>query len=141
MDHPELRVYGRFVLIASEGGVTFWTGNHPLASGDGDLAANPDIKRAELAFGAAHPGLSRRRAGAALLRDALAWIRERPARHGSALLARKAFYTVVPVGPSYAVHSPRYRVASVVAYLLVLPFAVAGRGGLWPSRRRPCRFG
>ena len=26
------RVYGRFVLVASEGGVTFWTGNHPLAA-------------------------------------------------------------------------------------------------------------
>jgi hypothetical protein len=24
--------------------VTFWTGNHPLAVGDGDLAANPAIK-------------------------------------------------------------------------------------------------
>ena len=43
------RVYGRFVLVASEGGVTFWTGNHPLAHGEGDLAANPAIKRAELA--------------------------------------------------------------------------------------------
>ena len=39
-----LRVYDRFVLVASEGGVTFWTGNHPLARGEGDLAANPDIK-------------------------------------------------------------------------------------------------
>ena len=45
-----IRVYGRFVLVASEGGVTFWTGNHPLAVGDGDLAANPAIKRAELEF-------------------------------------------------------------------------------------------
>ena len=36
-----LRVYDRFVLVASEGGVTFWTGNHPLARGEGDLAANP----------------------------------------------------------------------------------------------------
>jgi hypothetical protein len=48
------RVYGRWIAVASEGGVTFWTGNHPLAKGDGDLAANPEIKRAELAFRAAH---------------------------------------------------------------------------------------
>src|SRR5258706_372807 len=44
----------------------------------------------------------------------------------AALLARKAFYTVVPLGPSYAVHSARYRVASVVSYLLILMAAIAG---------------
>jgi hypothetical protein len=38
------REYGRFVAVATEGGVTFWTGNHPLAIGEGDFAANP-IKR------------------------------------------------------------------------------------------------
>ena len=37
--------YGRFVLVASEGGVTFWTGNHPRARGEGDLAANLDLKQ------------------------------------------------------------------------------------------------
>ena len=52
------RLYGRWIAVASEGGVTFWTGNHPLAVGDGDLAANPAIKRAELDFRAAHPGLT-----------------------------------------------------------------------------------
>ena len=38
------QTYGRFVLVASDGGVTFWTGNHPLATGDGDMAANPRLK-------------------------------------------------------------------------------------------------
>jgi len=52
-----LRVYDRFVLVASEGGVTFWTGNHPLATGEGDMAANPDLKRASLALRAQHPDL------------------------------------------------------------------------------------
>ena len=61
------RVYGRFILVASEGGVTFWTGNHPLAVGDGDLAANPALKEAELAFRRAHRGPHARNAGAALL--------------------------------------------------------------------------
>ena len=36
---------GRFVLIASEGGITFWTGNNPRAIGEGDLAANPAMKQ------------------------------------------------------------------------------------------------
>ena len=62
-----LRVHERFILIASEGGVTFWTGNHPLARGEGDLAANPELKRAELAFRQSHPGCLARRARADLL--------------------------------------------------------------------------
>jgi 4-amino-4-deoxy-L-arabinose transferase-like glycosyltransferase len=125
------RVYGRWIAVASEGGVTFWTGNHPLAVGDGDLAANPAIKRAELAFRAAHPGLSAEELEPLYYRDALAWIRSDPAAW-LRLMARKVFYTVVPAGPSYAVHSAKYVAASVVAYLLVLAGAVAGA---WRWRR------
>jgi hypothetical protein len=131
-----LRVYDRFVLIASEGGVTFWTGNHPLARGEGDLAANPDLKRAELAFRQARPGLSPEALESLYYREAFGWITAHPLDWAQ-LLVRKAIYTVVPVGPSYAVHSARYRLASVVPYLLVLPFAVAGARRLWRSPRRP----
>jgi hypothetical protein len=119
------RVYGRWIAVASEGGVTFWTGNHPLAVGDGDLAANPAIKRAELEFRAAHPGVSAEELEPLYYRDALAWIRSDPAAW-LRLLGRKAFYTVVPGGPSYAVHSTKYVAASVAAYVLVLPAALAG---------------
>jgi hypothetical protein len=119
------RVYGRWIAVASEGGVTFWTGNHPLAKGEGDLAANPDLKRAELAFRAAHPGLTPEQLEPLYYRDALAWIRGNPGAW-LALTARKAFYTVVPLGPSYAVHSSRYVAASVISYALVLAAAVAG---------------
>jgi hypothetical protein len=41
-------------------------------------------------------------------------------------VARKAFYTIVPVGPSYALHSTRYRIASAAPYLLLLLVAAAG---------------
>jgi hypothetical protein len=131
-----MRAHERFVLIASEGGVTFWTGNHRLARGEGDLAANPDLKRAELAFRRAHPGLSPEALEPLYYREALGWITRHPLDWAQ-LLARKAFYSVVPAGPSYAVHSTRYRVASVAPYLLVLPFAVAGARRLWHSTRRP----
>ena len=50
--------HGRFVLVASDGGVTFWTGNNALATGEGDMAANPHLKLANQALRAAHPGLS-----------------------------------------------------------------------------------
>ncbi len=131
-----LRVHDRFVLIASEGGVTFWTGNHPLAIGEGDLAANIELKRAELAFRAAHPGLTAEQLEPLYYRDAFSWIAAHPGRW-IVLLARKAFYTVVPVGPSYAVHSARYRIASILPYVIALPFALAGALRLFRSRRRP----
>jgi hypothetical protein len=67
---------------------------------------------------------------------ALQWIAANPV-DWLVLLGRKGFYTVVPVGPSYLLHSARYRVASAVPYLLVLPFAALGARRLWNSPRRP----
>ena len=129
------RVYGRWIAVASEGGVTFWTGNHPLAVGDGDLAANLELKRAELAFRASHPDLSAEQLEPFYYRDALSWIRRDPVAW-LALMARKAFYCVVPIGPSYALHSPRYRAASALSYLLVLSAALVG-AWRWRAAVRP----
>jgi 4-amino-4-deoxy-L-arabinose transferase-like glycosyltransferase len=131
-----VRAYGKFVLIASEGGVTFWTGNHPLARGEGDLAANPDIKRAEIAFRASHPGLTAEQLEPLYYRDAVGHILDRPGRW-LGLLVKKAFYTVVPIGPSYTLHSTRYLAASLASYLLLLPLAVVGARILMQARRRP----
>jgi 4-amino-4-deoxy-L-arabinose transferase-like glycosyltransferase len=128
------RIYGRWIAVASEGGVTFWTGNHPFASGDGDLAANPRLKQAELEFRAAHPGLTAEQREPLYYRAALSWIRDHPGGW-LRLLARKLFYTVVPAGPSYALHSARYLAASVVSYVLVLAAALAG-AVRWRSRPR-----
>ena len=130
------REYGRFVLVASEGGITFWTGNHPLAIGEGDLAANPQLKRANAALRARHPGLTPEQLEPIYLREALQFIRERPAAWAG-LMARKAFYAVVPVGPSYRLHSPLYFGASVVSYLTVLPFALLGLARLARAGRLP----
>jgi hypothetical protein len=127
------RVHGRWIAVASEGGVTFWTGNHPLARGDGDLAANPDLKQAELAFRAAHAGLTPEQLEPLYYRDAMAWIRGNPAAW-LALEARKAFYSIVPAGPSYAVHSTKYMAASVASYMLI---AMAAAAGAWRWRRTP----
>jgi 4-amino-4-deoxy-L-arabinose transferase-like glycosyltransferase len=128
--------YDRFVLVASEGGVTFWTGNHPLSRGEGDLAANPDLKRAELAFRQSHPGLTSEELEPLYYRDTVRHITADPI-WWLKLLGRKVFFTVVPAGPSYAVHSRRYRWTSVLSYLLLLPFGVAGLIVLWRSHERP----
>ncbi len=130
------RVYDRFVLVASEGGVTFWTGNHPLSRGDGDLAANPELKRAELEFRRRHPGLTAEQLEPLYYRDALAYIGDHPG-WWLALLARKAFYTVVPAGSSYTLHSWKYFTAAAASYLLLLPCALAGLARLWRSPQRP----
>jgi hypothetical protein len=123
------RTYGRLVLVASEGGVTFWTGNHPLARGEGDLAANPDIKRAEIAFRLKHAGLSAEELEPLYYRDAVRHILDHPG-WWVWLVAKKAFYTFVPLGPSYTLHSTKYLLASVIPYLLLAPVAVIGLGRL-----------
>lgn len=128
--------HGRFVAVASEGGITFWTGNHPLAVGDGDLAANPELKRANVAFRARHPGLSAEALEPLYYREALAWIRSEPLAWLS-LMARKAFYTVVPAGPSYGLHSPLYYWGSVLPYAAILPFAAIGAVRLRRQGRLP----
>ena len=130
------RTYGRFVLVASEGGVTFWTGNHPLARGEGDLAANPTLKVAELEFRRAHPGLSAEELEPLYYRAALEWIAANPGRW-IALLGRKIFFTAVPVGPSYTLHSTKYWAASVASYLVVLALAAVGFRRLWADTHRP----
>ena len=117
--------YGRFVLVASEGGVTFWTGNHPLARGDGDLAANPELKREQQALAAKYPSLTEEALEPIYYREALAWMRAHPI-DWLGLELRKVFYLIVPIGPSYRVHSTRYYLASIVPYLLLLPVAIAG---------------
>ena len=130
------RVYDRFILVASEGGVTFWTGNHPLARGEGDLAANPALKAAELEFRRAHAELTPEQLEPLYYRDALRYIASDPLGW-VALLVQKGFYTVIPAGPSYTLHSTRYRAASVIPYVLLLPWGVMGVWRVWRSPGRP----
>jgi 4-amino-4-deoxy-L-arabinose transferase-like glycosyltransferase len=121
--------HGRLVFVASEGGVTFWTGNHPLAVGDGDMAANIGIKLDNQRLRAQYPDIGEEDMEPVYYREAFAWIRANPAEW-LALELRKAFYLIVPVGPSYTLHSTRYYALSVLSYLPVLFLAVIGAVGL-----------
>jgi hypothetical protein len=127
--------HGRFVIVASDGGVTFWTGNNPLAKGEGDMAANPELKTANNALRAQHPTLNEEQMEPVYYREAFAWILANPGAW-VALELRKLFYLVVPIGPSYTLHSTRYLVASVVSYGTLLVLATFGIRRLGAARRR-----
>jgi 4-amino-4-deoxy-L-arabinose transferase-like glycosyltransferase len=117
--------YGRFVLIASEGGLTFWTGNHRLSTGEGDMAANPAIKLDYLELRRQHPGASQEQLEPIFYREAFRTIESAPV-WWLTLLAKKFVYLWAPVGRSYTLHSRLYYVVTLVSYLLLLPFAVLG---------------
>ena len=127
--------HGRTVIVASDGGVTFWTGNNALATGEGDMAANPELKQANAALRAQHPGLSEEQMEPVYYREALGWIRANPGAW-IALEFKKLFYLIVPIGPSYTLHSTRYLVASVVSYGAVLLMAIVGFRRLGAARAR-----
>lgn len=134
-------VYGRFVLTTAEiarvtphGGVTFWTGNSPLSRGEGDLAANPEMGRARVAFEGRHAGASNQELDRAYYQEAFRFIVGHPVRWLS-LLARKFFYTFVPIGPSYRLHSDRYFATSLVSYALLFVLGIAGLLKLVADRR------
>lgn len=125
-------VHDRFVLTAAHGGVTLWTGNNPLAEGEGDLAANPEMGKARVALENRYPGYSNQQLDDVYYQEVLEFVRDHPGRW-LLLEAKKLFYTFVPVGPSYRLHSARYYAASLVSYLLLAPLALAG---LWLLARR-----
>jgi 4-amino-4-deoxy-L-arabinose transferase-like glycosyltransferase len=126
-------VHGQFILTAAHGGVTMWTGNNPLARGEGDLAANPIMGEARKALEARHAGLSNQQMDDVYYREVRDFVRQHP---GQWLLleVRKLFYTFVPIGPSYTLHSTKYFAASLLSYGLLAPFALVG---LWRLLRRP----
>ena len=130
-----VRHHGRFVIVASDGGVTFWTGNNALATGEGDMAANPHLKFANQALRAQHPNLNEEQMEPIYYRESLTWIRDHPV-DWLVLMAKKVFYLVVPIGPSYRVHSPRYYAASVLSVGVLLPMAVVGLWRLGARRER-----
>lgn len=127
--------HGRFVLVASDGGVTFWTGNNPLAPGEGDMAANPQLKYANQELRARYPGLTEEQLEPMYYRESLTWIRQNPLAWVW-LMMKKVFYLIVPVGPSYRAHSARYYIASVLSVGVLVPLAALGCWRLGSRRSR-----
>jgi hypothetical protein len=125
--------YGRFVLVASDGGVTFWTGNNSLATGEGDMAANPHLKLANQALRARHPGLNEEQMEPVYYQESFDWIRANPAAWigadvqeavltSSSRLARRTRPGAL---------ATRYYAASLISVGLLVPLAAIG---LWRLR-------
>ena len=51
-------------------------------------------------------------------------------------MVKKAFYTVVPIGPSYRVHSAKYYLATLVTLFVLVPLAGYGAWRLGPATSR-----
>jgi hypothetical protein len=124
------------VGIASQGAQTFWTGNNPAAIGEGDLAANVDLNRANEVLRRQHGYPSADAMEPVYYAEALRFIREQPLVW-LWLTMKKFFYLWVPVGPSYMLHSALYRWASWLSYGFVLPFGVLGGIKLARGSRPP----
>lgn len=128
--------HGRVILIAAEGGVTFWTGNHAEATGEGDLAANPHLKARQQELLARHPGVAPESMEPVYYGEALAFIRAEPLRW-LALCARKLYFTFAPWGPSYRLHSALYFWGSVIPYAAVFVLSILAWTRLGLAGRPP----
>ena len=96
-----------------------------------------EIKRANLALRARHPGLTPEALEPIYYREALAFIREQPMAWAG-LMARKVFYSGCPNRPFVPAALPRRTSGRrSVSYVGVLPFAVLGLVGLVRRGRAP----
>lgn len=117
-------VQNKLILIASEGGITFWTGNNSLAVGDGDMAANPQIKLANNRLRQENNYPSPAEMERIYYKEAFRFIREEPLSF-FILLVKKTFYFWIPVGRSMSLFSAKHQLISHLSYFPVLLFAIA----------------
>jgi 4-amino-4-deoxy-L-arabinose transferase-like glycosyltransferase len=118
-------VEGQFVLVHSSGGVTFWLSNHPLSLGDGDLAANPQLKAAYKEFLKKHVGYNREDLDRVLYREAFTYIKNNPFKI-IILDLKKLFYFWIPVGPSMQIFSFKHKATSYISYFPCLFLSILG---------------
>jgi len=117
--------YGRFILITAEGGITFWTGNHPEAVGEGDMGANPKIKIDYVNLREKYRNLSYEEMEKIYYRLAFSYILSHK-RWFLILLAKKIFYFFIPVGPSILKASLHHRLISWLSYFPLFFLAILG---------------
>lgn len=131
-----LLVHERTIAMSSRGGPNFWMGNNPLAIGDGDVSANPPMAHAYVMLMDNNPDLSAEELERLFYRRAGEFIREQPLAWGW-LLVKKAFWFVVPFGPSYQSRSALFFSSHAASWLLLLGGTIAAWGRLRRVRPPP----
>lgn len=128
------RKEGHIIFVASEGGITFWTGTHPLYSGDGDLAVNPEVQREYRNLLKQYSGLTSVERAQIYTRLAFENIRLHPGQF-LVIEMKKLVFWILPVGASVLKMSMLHIASSFLFYLPLLFFAVLGLRRLGPDAR------
>lgn len=116
------RQEGHFIFVASEGGVTLWTGTHPQYRGEGDLAVNPPVQKD-------YRGLLQEYASSTSAEREKIYMqkaRENILQHPGTVLwieAKKLAYWILPFGPSILESSRLHQIVGILFYLPVLLIA------------------
>ncbi len=116
---------GRFIFVASEGAVTFWTGSHPEYLGDGDLSVNPAVQKDYRELLAKYQLETPAEREKLYLHLAFQNIVRHPARY-LIIEAKKLLFWIIPLGPSVLETSWLHRISGICFYLPVLALAVLG---------------
>lgn len=117
------RQEGHFIFVASEGGVTFWTGTHPNYSGDGDLSVNPAVQKQYRDILRSHEGEPPVQKEKFFYTDGLANILSSPGTYVW-IEARKLLFGALPFGASVMQTSLLHRITGIGCYLLLLVLAL-----------------
>lgn len=128
------RQHGRFIFVASEGGVTFWTGCHPYYSGDGDLAANPPVQAEYRKLLSLHSTETPEQREQIYLHEAFRNIVANPLRYLT-IEVKKLLFWFLPLGASVQRTSLFHRISSVLFYLPILALTIIGFRALSPDLR------
>jgi 4-amino-4-deoxy-L-arabinose transferase-like glycosyltransferase len=119
------RQEGRFVFIASEGGVTFWTGTHPLYSGEGDLSVNPPVQKEYRDLLKEHLTETPAQREKLYFHQALQNIFQHPIRY-IMIEGKKLLCWILPIGPSVLETSWLHRMAGICFYVPLMILSLLG---------------
>jgi 4-amino-4-deoxy-L-arabinose transferase-like glycosyltransferase len=125
---------GHPIFVASEGGITLWTGTHPSYSGDGDLSVNPAVQRDYRELLKKYSGLSSAERGQIYTRLAFENIVKHPAEFALVEI-KKLLFWILPIGASVTKMSMLHIVSSFLFYVPLLILAIVGFRRLGPDVR------
>jgi hypothetical protein len=111
--------------VASEGGVTFWTGTHPLHSGEGDLSVNPPVQKEYRSLLKEYAENTPTQREKIYMEQALQNIIRHPMTY-LFLEFKKLLYWILPLGPSILQTSILHRISGICFYLPILLFTILG---------------